>query len=112
MGALVDRFAAAGVRFERGEVGNLRALGTLTDEIRTAIRAHKPAILAELAANDAGIASPGQRQELRELIAIILARDTESERKEPLAVACADPDAALTSFRALVADWQDPWRRA
>jgi len=57
-------------------------------------------------------ASPGQRQELRELIAIILARDTEAERAETLAVACADPEAALTSFRALVADLQDPWSRA
>ena len=49
-------------------------------------------------------ASLGQRQELRELIAIVLARDTEAERTETLAVACADPEAALTSFRALVAD--------
>ena len=112
MGALLDQFAVAGIRFERGEVGNLRAVGTLTDELRTAIRTHKPTILAELAANDEGTASPGQRQELRELIAIILARDSESERTEALAVACADPDAALTSFRALVADFQDPWSQA
>ena len=112
MGALVDQFAAAGVRFERGEVGNLRALGALTDELRTAIRTHKPAIVAELAANDAGTANPGQRQELRELIAIILARDTEAERTETLAVACADPHAALTSFRILVAELHGPWRRA
>jgi len=90
----------------------VRAHGPLTDNLRTAIRTHKPAILAELAANDAGTASPGQRQELRELIAIILARDTEAERAETLAVACADPEAALTSFRALVADLQDPWSRA
>jgi len=112
MGALLDQFAAAGVRFERGEVGHLRALGTLSDELRTAIRTHKPAILAELAANDAGTASPGQWQELRELIVIILARDTEAERVETLAVACTDPDAALTSFRDLAADLQDPWSRA
>jgi hypothetical protein len=112
MGTLLDQFATAGVRFERGDVGNLRALGTLTDQLRTAIRSHKPAILAELAANAAGTASAGQRQELRELIAIILARDTEAERAETLPVACADPLAALTSFRALVADLQDPWRRA
>lgn len=112
MGALLKQFAAAGVRFERGDGGNLRALGTLTDQLRTAIRTHKPAILAELAANDTGTASPGQRQELRELIAIILAGDTEAERAETLAVACADPEAALTSFRALVADLQDPWSRA
>lgn len=112
MGALLDQFAAVGVRFERGDAGNLRALGKLTDELRTTIRTHKPALLAELAANDAGTASPGQRQELRELIAVILAGDTESERAETLAVACADSDAALTSFRALVADSRDPWGQA
>ena len=59
-----------------------------------------------------GTASPGQWQELGELIAIVLARDTEAERTETLAVACADPDAALISFRALVADLQNPWSRA
>ena len=112
MGALLDELAAHGVRVEPSGDGNVRAHGPLTDNLRTAIRTHKPAILAELAANDAGTASPGQRQELRELIAIILARDTKAERTETLAVACADPDAALTSFRALVADLQDPWSRA
>ena len=112
MGALLDQFAAAGVGFERGKAGNLRALGSLTDDLRTAIRTHKPAILAALAANDAGTASPGQRQELRELIAIILAGDTQAERTETLAVACADPVAALTSFRALVKDLRDSWRLA
>lgn len=57
-------------------------------------------------------ASLGQRQELRELIAIVLARDTEAERTETLAVACADPETALTSFRALVADSRDPRSQA
>ena len=55
MGALLTQFAAAGVRLESSDDGNLRAVGALTDELRTAIRAHKPALLAELAdaANDA-----------------------------------------------------------
>ena len=112
MGALLDQFATAGVRFEQEEAGNLRALGTLTEELRPSIRMHKPAILAELAANDVGTANPGQRQELREVIAIVLEQDTEAERTETLAAACADPEAALISFRALVADLQDPWSRA
>ena len=58
MAALLNQFTAAGGRFERGEAGNLRALGALTDELRTAIRANKPAILAKLAANDSGTATP------------------------------------------------------
>src|SRR5690349_6666750 len=49
MSALLDHFRAAGVHFEPIGDGNLRAVGTLTNEIRAAIRAHKPAILAELA---------------------------------------------------------------
>jgi hypothetical protein len=55
MGALLDRFCAAGVRLEPTADGNLHALGTLTDELRAAIRENKAAILAELAtvANDA-----------------------------------------------------------
>ena len=57
-------------------------------------------------------ASLGQRQELRELIAIVLARDTEADRTETPAVACADPETALTSFRALVADSRDPRSQA
>ena len=58
MGELLKQFAAAGVHFERGDGGNLRALGTLTDELRTAIRTRKSTILAELAANDVGTRTP------------------------------------------------------
>ena len=49
-------------------------------------------------------ATTEQADELRELVALILADDTEADRAEALAVAFVDPDAALTSFRALVAD--------
>jgi hypothetical protein len=49
MGAGLDRFLAAGIEFEPADDGLLRAFGALTDELRAAIRAHKPAILAELA---------------------------------------------------------------
>ena len=50
MGALLDRFAAEGVQIEAAGDGKLRASGQLTGTLRAAIRAHKPAILAELEA--------------------------------------------------------------
>jgi hypothetical protein len=50
MGALLDRFTASGVRFDLLPGDRLRAHGELTDELRDAIRAHKPALLTELAA--------------------------------------------------------------
>ena len=46
-------------------------------------------------------ATPGEAAELRALIGAILAADTEAERAEALAVALADPDAALTCLRAI-----------
>ncbi len=49
-------------------------------------------------------ATPDQSAELRDLIAAILANDSEADRAEALRVALADPEAALMSFRALVAD--------
>ncbi len=51
MPALLDHFRAAGVELVPYDDGNkLRAFGELTDELRQAIRASRPAILAELAA--------------------------------------------------------------
>jgi hypothetical protein len=55
MGALLDRFLAVEITFEPTGDGNLRALGPLTDELRSIIRTNKPAILAELAANDSAL---------------------------------------------------------
>lgn len=110
MGALLGQLAAAGVQIEPAGEGKIRANGPLTDDLRAMIREHKPAILAELAANDADIATPEQRQELRDLLAVVLANDSDTEREETLATACADPDAALTCFRLLAADKRDTWR--
>jgi hypothetical protein len=82
----------------------VRASGPLTDAIRTAVREHKAAILAELVAtNDSRVATPEQATELCELVDIVAAEWPEAERAEALAVALADPDAALICFRALVA---------
>jgi hypothetical protein len=50
------------------------------------------------------VATPEQAAELRELVAIVAASWPEAERAEALAVALADPEAALISFRALVED--------
>ena len=51
MPGLLDRFRAAGIELVPYDDGNkLRAFGELTDELRQAIRASRPAILAELAA--------------------------------------------------------------
>ncbi|MGI8894946.1 MAG: hypothetical protein ACR2HE_04730 [Casimicrobiaceae bacterium] len=50
MPALLDRFRAAGIELVPYDDGTkLRAFGELTDELRQAIRASRPAILAELA---------------------------------------------------------------
>jgi hypothetical protein len=52
-------------------------------------------------------ATPAQLAELRELIAEILATDTEADRAEALEVASRDPVSALTSFRELVHDLRE-----
>lgn len=50
MGKLLARVQAAGVRLEAISTDKLRAVGALSDELRTLIRDHKAEILAELAA--------------------------------------------------------------
>jgi hypothetical protein len=50
MGALLQQFAASGVRFELSDDGRLDAIGPLTDVLRADIRAHKATIVAELTA--------------------------------------------------------------
>ena len=55
MGALLDQFRTRGIVLEPTDEGNVRARGALTDALRAAIRANKPAILAELAANASAI---------------------------------------------------------
>jgi hypothetical protein len=59
MGVLVDKFLAAGIQLEPTGDGNVRARGTLTDDLRAAIRANKRDLLAELAAaNEAHLDAP------------------------------------------------------
>ena len=45
--------------------------------------------------------TPAEAEELRALIAAILAGDSEADRAEALAVALVDPEGALLSFRTL-----------
>jgi len=64
-------------------------------------------------ASNGGVASSGrsatreQAAELRRLVGIVAADWPADEQAEALAVALADPVAALTCFRALVAERQD-----
>ena len=77
MSALAQ-LTSAGVKIEALPDGRLRASGNLTDTTRALIRAHKPEILAELAANDPGIDSP-------------IDSDVARRRAKALALLAADP---------------------
>ena len=55
-----------------------------------------------LAAPSCRAATPAEVTELRRLIALILANASDADRAEALAVAVADPEAALVSLLALV----------
>jgi hypothetical protein len=48
-------------------------------------------------------ATPDEARELRQLVGIVLANSPAEEQQEALAVACADPEAALQCFRLLAA---------
>ena len=80
-------------------------------------RAHKASILAEIhAANDPepareSVAPGDQAVKLRALIALIVATGADADRAEALEIALAEPEAALTSFRALAADAMELTRR-
>lgn len=65
---------------------------TLVDRARAALLAITPRH-----------ATPDEAAELRRLIGIVLAGSAHDEQREALAVARADPDAALECFRLLAA---------
>jgi hypothetical protein len=71
MGALLEHFAANGVEFESGAEGQLHARGRLTGELRTLIRANKPALLAELAAKQAAGEDAGLMERRTRALAIL-----------------------------------------
>ncbi len=96
MGALLDQFAADGVRIEAVGDGKLRALGRLTDTLRAAIRAHKPAILAELEAANAEYCDAPAREDCDER--------TVRRRSRALAILAEQPERQL----AVVGEPSDP----
>lgn len=62
------------------------------------------AALAQVSNDAAPVASPVQADELRNLFAIVIADWSAEEQADALAAALADPDGALRSLRALVAE--------
>lgn len=102
---LLNHFAAAGIRFERAKGGTLRALGPLTDELRTAIRANKPALLEELAANEPDVDPDVERRRSRALA--ILAEHP--ERRLAIVAEAGDPAHVAVAVRGLaVGDLEIP----
>lgn len=74
-----------------------RVMGRLLDIARTAPT-------SDPETSTAHVVTPQQGRELQRLIDLILVKDSEADRAEALAVARADPHAALISFRALIAE--------
>ena len=101
MGAIVERFLAAGVRVDFDSAGRLRAFGDLNDDLRNDLRRHRPAILTELV----------EAAELRELVAWLRTvepdRWTDGDEAEAVEVGSRDIADALVSLRALKAEKAD-----
>ena len=95
MGALLDQFAAEGVTIQAAGNGNVRARGPLTDELRTSIREHKAAILAELAANEPAIDPDVERRRARALA--ILAE--QPDRQVAVVAEAGDPSHVVVAIR-------------
>ena len=95
MGALLDQFAAVGVEIEPTGDGKLRAHGPLTDQLRTAIRAHKAAILAELAANEPTVDAGAGRRRTKALALL----DAEPARQIAVIAEAGDPAHVTVAVR-------------
>jgi hypothetical protein len=91
MGAL-DQFTRRGIRLELADGDNVRAIGTLNDSLRSAIKTQKAQIIGEL-----------QRREFETLLAIVApAYNTPAhEYAEIRAAARDDLDCALIAYRDL-----------
>ena len=88
MGAL-DQFTRRGIRLELADGDNVRAIGTLNDSLRSAIKTQKPQIIDEL-----------KRQEFERLLAIVATdHDTPAhEYAEIRETAAGDFEAAHETF--------------
>jgi hypothetical protein len=91
MTVLLAQLRARGIEIEPAGDGSVRVRGRLTDDLRTVIRANKPAILAELAANDSGID-------------VLIDSDVARRRAKALALLHAGPTRQI----AIVAEAGDP----
>ncbi len=91
MGA-VEQFRRQGIRLELADDNNVRAIGTLTDHARAAIKSCKPQIINEL-----------QWRELERLLAIVAPAYNIPADEYPLIREIAESDlpAALTCYRDL-----------
>lgn len=79
MGAIIDRFIEHGVRLELADGGKVRAIGTITEDMRAEIRSSRTDILAELFAAEALDRVPAMLEEFDSLI------------DQYCALACTDP---------------------
>ena len=93
MGAL-EHFLTHGIRLELEAGDNVRAIGSLNESLRTAIRAQKPQIVGEL-----------QWREFEVLLAVIgpAYRTPAHEYADMREAARRDLPAALTCYRSLLA---------
>jgi hypothetical protein len=103
---ILNQSAADGVILSLSASGTLKANGDKkqVDKWLPVIRDHKPALVALLSANrqtTGRTANFAEAEELRHLIAAIYQNDTEADRQEALHFALADPDDALTCYRAI-----------
>ena len=96
MGALLDQFAAQGVNIEPAGDGKLRATGNLTDATRALIRAHKPEILAELAAANDPTADPAV---LRRRACALAMLDAQPDRHIAVVAEAGDPAHVAVAIR-------------
>lgn len=92
MGA-IDQFTRRGIRLELADGDNVRAVGTLNDALRAAIKTQKPQIIDEL-----------KRQEFEALLSIVApAYNTPAhEYAEIRETAAGDFEAALETFANMV----------
>jgi hypothetical protein len=91
MGA-IERFLTHGIRFELAAGENVRVIGKLNDSLRDAIMTQKQQLIYEL-----------QWNEFESLLAIVAPAYNTSvdEHAEIREAACADLEAALSSYRAM-----------
>lgn len=86
-------------------VNPLQTLGGTAGTSGTAENRNADAPCSDLAQHDgARQATPHERGELLALIAAIYADDTDEDRQEAIGAALADPDGALTCYRAIAAE--------